>query len=75
MTVGSSSAPRRDPPARTRAPVRTASRTTVSNAIAEASSISFRRSVRYGFGVLGTALRYRLHHWGVLRYPLLAPLE
>jgi hypothetical protein len=25
--------------------------------------------------VLGTALRYRLHHWGVLRYPLLAPLE
>ena len=42
---------------------------------AEASSISFRRSVRYGFGVLGTALRYRLHHWGVLRYPLLAPLE
>ena len=27
---------------------------------AEASSINFRRSVQYGFGVLGTALEYRL---------------
>src|SRR6185436_12741275 len=26
----------------------------------EASSINFRRSLRYGFGCLGTALRYRL---------------
>jgi glycosyltransferase involved in cell wall biosynthesis len=34
---------------------------------AEASSINFRRSVTYGFGVLGTALRFRLHQWGVLR--------
>src|SRR3954451_15915156 len=34
---------------------------------AEASSISFRRSVTYGFGVLGTALRFRLHLWGILR--------
>ena len=33
----------------------------------EASSINFRRSVNYGLGVLGTAVRYRLHHWGVLR--------
>ena len=33
----------------------------------EASSINFRRSVTYGFGVLGTASRYRLHHWGLLR--------
>ncbi len=33
----------------------------------EASSINFRRSVTYGFGVLGTVLRYRLHRWGVLR--------
>ncbi|MFM7784979.1 MAG: glycosyltransferase family 2 protein, partial [Gammaproteobacteria bacterium] len=41
----------------------------------EASSISFARSVRYGIGVLATALRYRLHHWGLLDYPLLAPLE
>jgi hypothetical protein len=31
--------------------------------------------VRYGFGVLGAAIRYRLHHWGILAYPLLAPLE
>src|SRR3954452_17669240 len=29
---------------------------------AEASSISFRRSVRYGFGCLSTALAYRLAH-------------
>ena len=33
----------------------------------EASSINFRRSVSYGFGVLGTALRFRLHRWGILR--------
>jgi len=33
----------------------------------EASSIDFRRSVSYGFGVLGTAFRYRLHRWGILR--------
>ena len=32
----------------------------------EASSINFRRSVSYGFGVLGTAIRYRLHRWGIL---------
>jgi glycosyltransferase involved in cell wall biosynthesis len=33
----------------------------------EASSINFRRSVSNGFGVLGTALRFRLHRWGILR--------
>lgn len=33
----------------------------------DSSSISFARSVRYGFGVLGTSLRYRLWRWGVLR--------
>ncbi len=38
----------------------------------EASSISFRRSVTYGFGVLNTSIRYRLHHWGIWKYPLLA---
>ena len=42
---------------------------------AEASSISFRRSVRYGFGVLGAAVRYRLHRWGIASYPLIAPIE
>jgi glycosyltransferase involved in cell wall biosynthesis len=34
---------------------------------AEASSINFRRSVVYGFGVLGTALSFRLHRWGLRR--------
>jgi glycosyltransferase involved in cell wall biosynthesis len=33
----------------------------------EASSIDFRRSVRYGFGVLGTALEFRLARAGLLR--------
>lgn len=33
---------------------------------AEASSINFRRSVQYGFGVLGTAMRYRLNRTGLL---------
>jgi glycosyltransferase involved in cell wall biosynthesis len=36
----------------------------------EASSINFRRSVRYGFGCLATALRFRLARWG-LASPLL----
>jgi glycosyltransferase involved in cell wall biosynthesis len=34
---------------------------------AEASSINFRRSVKYGFGVLGTALEFRLAKLGVLQ--------
>jgi glycosyltransferase involved in cell wall biosynthesis len=37
---------------------------------AEASSISFRRSVTYGFGCLGTALRFRLAKMGVIHSPL-----
>lgn len=32
---------------------------------AEASSISFRRSVKYGLGVLRTSLAFRLHHMGL----------
>ena len=32
----------------------------------EASSINFRRSVSYGFDVLGAALRYRLDRWRLL---------
>lgn len=36
----------------------------------EASSINFRRSVKYGFGVLWTALSFRLHRWHLLRSPL-----
>jgi len=33
----------------------------------EASSINFRRSVKYGFGCLGTAIRFRLAKWGLVR--------
>jgi len=40
---------------------------------AEASSINFRRSVRYGFGVLGTAMVYRLARWGLRPHPLFDP--
>ena len=40
---------------------------------AEASSINFARSVRYGFGVLGTALRYRLQRWHLGRFRIFAP--
>ena len=32
----------------------------------ESSSISFRRSVKYGFGVLRTSMAYRLAWWGLL---------
>lgn len=39
----------------------------------EASSINFRRSVKYGFGCLWTALRFRLAKWGV-RSPLFPTL-
>jgi glycosyltransferase involved in cell wall biosynthesis len=40
----------------------------------EASSINFRRSVTYGFGVLGTGLEFRLAKWSLLsssRFPKL----
>lgn len=49
----------------------------------EASSINFRRSCTYGFGVLGTALAYRLSRWGLResalftdgpRLPAISPL-
>ena len=33
----------------------------------DASSINLRRSIAYGFGVLRTALQFRLERWGVLR--------
>jgi glycosyltransferase involved in cell wall biosynthesis len=33
----------------------------------EASSISFRKSVIYGLGVLRVSFQFRLHKWGVLR--------
>jgi glycosyltransferase involved in cell wall biosynthesis len=34
---------------------------------AEASSINFSRSVKYGFGVLSTSLKYRLHRMGLVK--------
>ena len=37
---------------------------------ADASSITFRRSVTYGFGCLATALSFRLCKWGIARSPL-----
>jgi glycosyltransferase involved in cell wall biosynthesis len=41
----------------------------------EASSIGPLRSILYGFGVLKTAVLYRLHHLGIWKYSLLAPTE
>ncbi len=38
----------------------------------EASSINFRRSVKYGFGVLGASIAYRLHRWGLRKARILA---
>jgi glycosyltransferase involved in cell wall biosynthesis len=35
----------------------------------EASSINFRRSVKYGLGVLGTTLSFAAHKWGLIRVP------
>ena len=39
----------------------------------EASSINFRRSVIYGFGVLATAFAYRFHHLGLRKHHIFAP--
>ena len=36
----------------------------------EASSINFRRSMVYGWGVLRVALMYRLQKWGILNSPI-----
>jgi hypothetical protein len=35
----------------------------------DASSITFWRSVKYGFGCLAVALRFRLARWGLVRDP------
>ena len=35
----------------------------------EASSINFRRSVQYGFGVLATTLQFVLQKWGLIHLP------
>jgi glycosyltransferase involved in cell wall biosynthesis len=39
----------------------------------EASSINFRRSVKYGFGVLSTTLSFVASKWGLLRIPRYSP--
>ncbi|HEY8258079.1 MAG TPA: glycosyltransferase family 2 protein [Gemmatimonadales bacterium] len=40
----------------------------------EASSISFGRSVRYGVGVLVTAVKFRLHVWSIAKSRLFDPM-
>ena len=40
---------------------------------AEASSINFRRSVKYGFGVLATTLKCRLQMFGIASYRIFSP--
>jgi glycosyltransferase involved in cell wall biosynthesis len=40
---------------------------------AEASSINFRRSVRYGFGVLWTSLKFRLQRMKLARFKIFNP--
>jgi len=39
----------------------------------EASSINFRRSVKYGFGVLGTSLEFAMNKWGLSKSTRLSP--
>ncbi len=41
---------------------------------AEASSVNFRRSVRYGLDTLGVVTSYTLHRWGLRRDPRFVPL-
>ncbi len=36
----------------------------------EASSINIRRSIKYGLGVLWTALQYRMQKWGLARFKI-----
>ena len=40
----------------------------------EVSSINFRRSVRYGFGCLGTAIAYRLAHMNWISSKIFPPI-
>ena len=37
----------------------------------EASSINFKRSSIYGLGCLKTAIEYRLHRWGIIKFDYL----
>ncbi len=40
----------------------------------EASTVNFRRSVRYGFATLWTMARFLLHRWGIRTDPLFLPV-
>jgi glycosyltransferase involved in cell wall biosynthesis len=37
--------------------------------LSDSSSISFARSVKYGIGVLGVSIQYRLNRWGIIKSP------
>lgn len=41
----------------------------------EASSINFKRSMRYGFGCMGTALKFRMAKWGLISAKAFAPIK
>jgi glycosyltransferase involved in cell wall biosynthesis len=41
----------------------------------DASSINFRRSVKYGFGVLATSLQFLLQKWGIKNSPLFKKMK
>jgi glycosyltransferase involved in cell wall biosynthesis len=41
----------------------------------EASSINFRRSVKYGFGCLNVGLKFRLAKWGLAKSDLFPPVK
>lgn len=36
----------------------------------EASSINFKRSVKYGFGVLATSIKFRIQQWGLANFQI-----
>ncbi len=36
----------------------------------EASSINFKRSMKYGLGVLRVSLQYRFHKWGIIKHKI-----
>jgi hypothetical protein len=39
----------------------------------EASSINFRRSVKYGLDVLATTIQFALQRWGLIHLPRFSP--
>lgn len=41
----------------------------------EASSINFKRSMKYGFGVLRVSLTYRLHRWGIGKFKIFRDIK